>query len=109
MHRSEKKVALVALAIMVIVVAACVAALCGCIPLSVEDVDAAMLPPEQTGQERELVTEHADGMPLDAISYDPPAWMHGCYETYRVYDRTNGEQWWVLVMGNGYVVLPIDC
>ena len=57
-------------------------------------------------------TEHENGMPLDAISYDPPAWMPGCYEAYRIYDRTNGQQWWVLVMQNGkydanYVVLPI--
>ena len=83
-----------------IAIAACVMALCGCVPI--EDVDAAMLPPEQAE-----ATEHANGMPLDAISYDAPEWMPGCYEAYRVYDRTNGEQWWVLVMGNGYVVLPI--
>ena len=51
-------------------------------------------------------------MPLDAIEYDPPAWLPGCCETYRVYDRTNGQQWWVLAIQNGkfdmsYVVLPI--
>mgnify|MGYP007122037843 CR=1 FL=1 len=111
MHRSEKKVALTALAIMVIVVAACVLALCGCVPI--EDVDAAMLPPEET-----VATEHANGMPLDAIEYDPPAWMPWCGRAYRVCDRTTGDEWWLLVMESqdmhgrhdvSYVVLPIDC
>jgi hypothetical protein len=95
----------IAFLIAAIAIAACVMALCGCVPI--EDVEAEMLPPEQTGQARELATEHANGMPLDAISYDPPAWMPSCYKAYRIYDRTSGQQWWVLVMGNGYVVLPI--
>lgn len=84
------------------IIAATVFALCGCVP--VEDVDAAMLPPEQAEQ----TTEHAPGMPLDAISYDPPAWMPSCYKAYRIYDRTSGQQWWVLVMWQDYIVLPID-
>lgn len=88
------------------VAVACTLALCACVPI--EDTDAAMLPPEQTGQARELATEHTDGMPLDAISYDPPAWMPVCEDVYRVYDRTNGRQWWLLRMTSGqYVVLPI--
>ena len=79
--------------------------LCGCVPI--EDTDAAMLPPGQTE-----VTEHANGMPLDAISYDPPAWLPECYKAYRIYDRTNGQQWWVLAIddygvGTDWVVLPI--
>jgi hypothetical protein len=86
-----------------------VVTLCGCVPI--EDVDAAMLPPEET-----VVTEHANGMPLDAIEYDPPAWMPWCGRAYRVCDRTTGDEWWLLVMENqgmhgqqdvSYVVLPI--
>ena len=98
----DTKAGWLAFLIAAIVIAACVLALCGCVPI--EDVEAEMLPPEQTEQ----TTEHAPGMPLDAISYDPPAWMPSCEEAYRVYDRTNGQQWWVLVMWQDYVVLPID-
>lgn len=90
----------VAFLIAAIVIAACVLALCACVPI--EDAPAAMLPPDET-----VATEHANGMPLDAIAYDAPEWMPECYAAYRVYDRTNGEQWWLLVMGNGYAVLPI--
>ena len=61
----------IAFLIAAIVIAACVLALCGCVPI--EDAPAAMLPPEET-----VATEHASGMPLDAIEYDPPAWMPWC-------------------------------
>lgn len=78
----------------------------GCVP--VEDAPAEMLPPEET--------EHANGMPLDAIEYDPPAWIPWCGRAYMVCDRMSGQQWWLLVMANqdmhgekdvSYVVLPI--
>lgn len=88
-----------------IAITICVIMLCGCV--EVADMEAAQLPPE-------TVTEHADGMPLDAIEYDPPAWMPDCYGAYRVYDRTNGRQWWVLMMhhmgASNYdcVVLPME-
>lgn len=77
-------------------------ALCGCVPI----VSAAQLP-ETPSTDVIEDTPRQNGMPLDAISYDPPVWMPNCCKAYRIYDRTNGEQWWVLVMGNGYVVLPI--
>jgi hypothetical protein len=93
---SEDKDGWIAFLIAAIVIAACVLALCGCDRASAE-----AMPDERT-------TEHAPGMPLDAIAYGAPEWMPECYAAYRVYDRTNGEQWWLLVMGNGYAVLPID-
>lgn len=73
------------------------------------DTQAAMLPQDD-------VVEHANGMPLDAIEYDPPAWIPWCGRAYMVCDRTSGQQWWLLVMENqdmhghrdaSYVVLPI--
>lgn len=72
--------------------------------------DATQMPQDMvTTQSTDVVNDTVaqNGMPLDAISYDAPAWMPGCCRSYRVYDRTNGEQWWLLVMNDGYVVLPI--
>ena len=82
-------------------------ALCGCVPV----VSASQLPPTPPTDVIEDMPRQ-NGMPLDAISYDTPAWMPGCYEAYRIYDRANGQQWWVLAIQNGkydtsYVVLPI--
>ena len=88
------------LVIAVVSVALATILLCGCVP--VEDAPAAMLPPDNVN-----ATEHANGMPLDAISYDPPAWMPTCESVYMICDRTTGERWWLLRMTSGqYVELP---
>lgn len=89
--------------------------ICGCVP--VEDAPAEVLPPAEIQPLNETVaTEHANGMPLDAIEYDPPAWIPWCGRAYMVCDRMSGQQWWLLVMENqdmhgrrdaSYVVLPI--
>lgn len=93
--------------LLAVAVAVAVILLCGCLP--VEDAPAEVLPPEQA--------EHAPGMPLDAIEYDPPAWMPWCGRAYKVCDRTTGDEWWLLVMENqdmtgrrdvSYVVLPVS-
>lgn len=60
--------------------------------------------------------EHANGSPLDAVEYDPPtfAYKDGYFyggKCYRVTDRTSGQSWWLVYMGNEknhWVVLPID-
>ncbi len=54
-------------------------------------------------------TERANGQPLDAISYEPPAWLYKCVAQWRVTDRTSGDSWWLLRMSDGeLVVLPIE-
>ena len=78
----------IAFLIAAIAISACVLALCGC----------------DTAEANTI--KSANGMPLDAISYDPPEWMPNCCKVYRFYDRASGQQWWVMEMGNGYVVLP---
>jgi hypothetical protein len=89
---NDDKKGWVAFLIAAIVVAGCVLALCGCDTAEADTI------------------KNANGMPLDAISYDPPAWMDLCTRAYKVYDRTTGDAWWLLVMNGGskYVVLPLD-
>lgn len=58
----------------------------------------------------------AHGMPLDAcevVEYDRPAWLPYCSHAYKVYDRTTGDAWWLLVMNEykeseNYIVLPLN-
>lgn len=90
---SDDKKGWVALFIAAIVIALCVLSLCGC----------------DTATADEVPTESAHGMPLDAISYDPPVWLKYCDHAYKVYDRTTGDTWWLLVMNGGskFVVLPL--
>lgn len=53
--------------------------------------------------------ERANGMPLDVVAYDPPAWFYRCSEVYKIYDRSSGHSWWLLRMSNAsYVVLPSE-
>ena len=58
----------------------------------------------------EAVTVRRGGMPLDAVTYDPPVWLEGCTCARKVVDRVTGDSWWVLKMGEGiyteYIVLP---
>ena len=88
----------VAFLIAAIVVALCVLSLCGC-------------------NEKVTPTDRANGMPLDACTvteYDRPVWLPKCSHAYKVYDRTTGDAWWLLVMGGqdskygDYIVLPLD-
>ena len=54
-------------------------------------------------------TPTAGGCPLDAVSYDAPAWMPECVRCQKVTDRITGCRWWVLTMSDGaHVVLPLD-
>ena len=54
-------------------------------------------------------TPTAGGCPLDAVSYDAPAWMPECVRCQRVTDRITGRRWWLLTMSDGsHVVLPLD-
>lgn len=61
-------------------------------------------------------TDHANGMPLDAcevVEYDRPVWLPSCDHAYKVYDRTTGDAWWLLMMDEGtrhegYIVLPLS-
>ena len=78
-------------------------ALCGCVPI----VSAAQLPETPPTDVIEDMPRQ-NGMPLDAISYDPPAWMPTCENAYKICDRTTDDSWWLLRMTSGqYVVLPI--
>ena len=97
---SDDKKGWVAFFIMAFVVAACVLMLCGC------DYDYEEVAP----------TDRANGMPLDActvVEYDRPVWLPDCDHAYKVYDRTTGDAWWLLMMSEdtkheGYIVLPLD-
>lgn len=94
--------------LLAVAVAVAVILLCGCLP--VEDAPAASGHDEVAAVER---VPRENGMPLDAIEYDPPAWMPWCGRAYMVCDRKSGQQWWLLVMENrgmdvSYVVLPLN-
>lgn len=59
------------------------------------------------------VAESAHGQPLDAVSYQAPAFTGNAAPCYRVTDRTSGSSWWILYMSDTnctkptWVVLPI--
>ena len=92
---NDDKAGWIAFVIAALVVALCVLAMCGC--------DAA---------EAEAIDVRRTGMPLDALSYDPPVWMDGCTSARKIVDRNTGDSWWLLTIGEGvyidYVVLPIS-
>ena len=95
MSHDDKK-GWVAFFIAAIIIALCALSLCGC----------------DTATADEAPVKHASGMPLDAISYDPPVWLEDCFAAWKVHDRNTGDDWWLLEVGTGhgheYVVLPLS-
>lgn len=48
------------------------------------------------------------GRPLDAVRYEAPTFARRYGEwCYRVMDRSTGEQWWLIRMGDDWVSLTI--
>lgn len=51
--------------------------------------------------------EKQNGCPLDAISYQSPAFTGNDIPLYKVTDRSSGKQWWIFTMNGEIVSLPI--
>ena len=59
----------------------------------------------------DLVVTKRPGQPLDSHiveEYDRPTWLPDCDISYKVTDRTDGTQWWLLKMKDGSYVSSKD-
>jgi len=75
-------------------------------------VDCMMYDSETEGRDDDqtalLAVEHANGCPLDAVSYDAPAFADHDSNVLKVTDRFSGASWWLVKMGRSWVALPIE-
>jgi hypothetical protein len=75
-------------------------------------VDCVMYDSETEGRDDDQTAlqavEHANGCPLDAVSYDAPAFADHDSNVLKVTDRFGGQSWWMVKMGTEWVVLPIE-
>lgn len=101
-HAAFARAVVVAAAFMA-AVAALTMLLCGCAA--------------ETDEVRTEETRATYPCPLDAHTYDAPAWWPACKEVKEVCDPRTNQRWWVLRINNGkaygvdmdqYVVLPVE-
>jgi hypothetical protein len=93
---------------MMIIVCATVIGLTGLLVSCGNDINSTMEADERTAQDVSPAIEHANGCPLDAVTYDAPAFADNGSRSFKVVDRTSGAQWWLVKMGGEWVVLPIE-
>ena len=94
--------------VILIIACATILGLAGLLVCNGDEINAKINASKTTVQDAFPAIEHANGCPLDAVSYDAPKFASNGSVSLKVVDRLSGDSWWLVKMSTKWVVLPIE-